>query len=332
MATIKLTITVEKLSNVLSLFDRIRVYRSTGGEGGPYAEITTPATRIVLAAGQSVYLYDDVAGDPTYFYKFSYYNETTFLESSLSEAIRGDEEALYVSLDEMRAEGVPASVSDDVLLSRIRTWQAFVERCTRLWFAPRAFEWVRDGNGTTLLQLPVPIVSVAALYLNGSSSAADPATYRVYAGRGESGRDDRRNPRIKLISGETSIFEGTGYLASTAVVFEVGEQNQVVDGTFGYVEADGSTPEPIKYAIKKLVARSSRGLYSVVGGGGSTAFGPIVEEETDRHRRRYGDPFVGSKMHSTTGDPEVDQILAAYRAPIKVGAPRTVRRRFGPRI
>jgi len=331
MPVIKVTINVNKIENVVTIFDVIRVFRAAV-EGGPYVEITTPATRIPFVAGVSVYYYDDLGGSPTDWYKTSYFNTTTLQESSLSDPILGETDALYVTLDEMRAEGVPASVSDAQLLSRILTWQAFVERCTRLWFTPRAFDWVRDGTGTALLQLPVPIISIAALYLNGSASAADPGTYKVYAGRGGSGQDDRRNPRVKLLSGSRSIFEGTGYLGTTSAVFEVGEQNQVLDGTFGYVETDGSTPEPIKYAIKKLVARSSRGLYSVVGGGGSTAFGPIVEEETDRHRRRYGDPFVGSKLHSTTGDPEVDQILAAYRAPIKVGAPRTVNRRFGPRI
>jgi len=328
MATIKITITVEKLSNVLTLFDVVKVYRSTTGEVGPYVEITGPGTRIPLVAGQTIYTYDDTAGDPDYWYKTSYYHETTTLESSLSDPLKGDASSLYVSVDEIRAEGVTVAVADDDrVLTLIRTWQGFIERITRNWFQARVMDFRVDGNGTRLLQLPFPIISVTALYLNDETDALDASAYVVYNGRGgETGPDNRRNPRIKLISGETSIFEGTGPVNRWGDVFEVGEQNQRLVGSFGYVEADGSTPEAIKYALKKLVVRSSRPMAS--SGGSAGPAGPVIEEETDRHRKRWADPFVGAKVWTTTGDLEVDEILAAHRAPMHVGAPRTVFRRF----
>jgi hypothetical protein len=330
MATIKVTITVGKLTNVLTLFDEIKVYRSVTGEAGPYVEITGPGTRIALAAGQTVYVYDDTAGDPAYWYKTSYYNSVSTLESSLSEAIRGDASTLYVDVDDIRGEGVLVSVADDDrVLELISTWQQFIERETRNWFRPRELDWYLDGNGTTLLQLPVPIISVSGLYVNDDFvTPLETDAYRVYNGRGEEGRDDRRNPRIKLATGDTSIFAGTGPVRRDSITtFEVGEKNQRVVGSFGYVEPDGSVPGPIRYALKKLVVRSARPLAGS-GGGGAGPAGPVIEEETDRHRKRWADPFVSSKAWSVSGDPEVDQILAAYRAPLAMRAPRTLYRRM----
>jgi hypothetical protein len=91
MATIFVTVVVSDIAAVLSVpFDRIKVYRSTTGEGGVYAEITDASTRIPLAAGKQIYEYIDSAGDETYYYKTSYYNSSTTAESSLSDAVLGE--------------------------------------------------------------------------------------------------------------------------------------------------------------------------------------------------------------------------------------------------
>lgn len=326
MSTIKLTITVELIENVITLFDVIKVYRCPTVDG-LYVEVSGVGTRVPLVAGESLYFYDDVTGDPSFYYKTSYYNETTLLESDLSEPIQGEAEALCVSLGEMRAEGVPSSISNARLLAAIQTWQTFVERACRQWFYPRAMTWDLDGSGTTLLQLPVPIVSLSALYLNGDfSTPVDPANYVAYTGRGGGTRDDRRNPRVKLVTGETSIFEGVGPVRRRLFVFSIGEKNQRLVGTFGYVESNGEAPEPIKYVIRKLVVRNVKPMWA--SGGAAGPAGPVVEEETDRHRRKWADATVASKVWSTTGDPELDQILAMYKSPLVVKAPRTMNRRM----
>jgi hypothetical protein len=334
MATIKLTVTVEKLDNVLTLFDVMKVYRAPVLVG-PYAEITAPGTRIPLLTGQTVYTYDDVAGDPAFYYKTSYFHSITLLESSLSDPIQGEADALYVSIQDVRDEGVPASVSDARILQSIQTWQAYVERLCRQWFVPRQLTWDLDGSGTTLLQLPVPIISITALYLNGLNgvwdAAQDPSRYVVYSGRGEAGRDDRKNPRVKLVSAETSIFEGVGPVQRNSFTFLVGEKNQRLVGTFGFIEPDGSTPAPIKYAVRKLAVRGLAPLYSSSGSAGPA--GPVIEEETDRHRKKWSDAAVTSKSWSTsgTGDAELDAILAAYKGPLLMRAPRTMFRRLSGR-
>jgi hypothetical protein len=88
---IKLKIQVDELDNVLKSFDRIKVYRSTGGFHGTYTEITAPATRISLQLGQTLYEYDDLNGAITYYYKTSYFSTGTGLESNLSDAQLGDD-------------------------------------------------------------------------------------------------------------------------------------------------------------------------------------------------------------------------------------------------
>jgi hypothetical protein len=94
MATvIKLKIQVDELDNVLTKFDRIKVYRSTTGISGPFVELTVAATRLILIQGQTQYIYDDVAGEITYYYKTSYFNSVTALESDLSAPELGDDPA-----------------------------------------------------------------------------------------------------------------------------------------------------------------------------------------------------------------------------------------------
>jgi hypothetical protein len=90
---IKLKIQVDELDNVLTKFDRIKVYRSTTGIAGIYSEITAVATRLTLVQGQPAYVYDDVTGDIGYFYKTSYFNSVTALEGDQSAPELGDDPA-----------------------------------------------------------------------------------------------------------------------------------------------------------------------------------------------------------------------------------------------
>lgn len=326
MAVIKLTVTVDSISAAIATFDQIKVYRSTTTVGGVYSEITGPLTRLTLVAGTSVYYYDDVAGDAGYFYKVSFFDSGSLLESSLSDPIEGDVDPLYVTIQQVRDEGVPAALSDAQILQRIRVYQQVIERVTRQWFVPKQMTWEFNGNGTTLMQFPVPIISVSALYVNEDFvNAVDVADFAAYTGRGEDTRDDRKNPRIRILSGEQSIFSGTGSVRSGQLVFEIGEKNCKVVGTFGYIEPSGCVPDPIQWALLKLVTSNVKNMY-----GASAPAGAIIEEETDRHRRKYSDPSMATKMFSPSGsgDREVDTILSMYRAPFAMGAPRTTYRRF----
>jgi hypothetical protein len=331
MAVIRLTITVDDIDDTIALFDQIKVYRSTTGAGGPFTELTGVGTRINLVAGQSVYEYVDAAGDPGYWYKSSFFDSVSSAESSLSEARQGSVDPLYIDVDDLRAEGLtipPGGDEEARALELIKTYQQLVDAITGQFFLPRQLDLDVDGRGVSLLQLPLPIVSVTNLYMNEDfDNAVDPAEYVVYDGRGgEDGRDDRRNPRIKLVSEEQSIFAGVGPVGRTGAVFLVGEKNQRVEGTFGFVEPGGCAPLPIQLAMKRLVIRAYKNPLGKVTTASFGAAGPVVEEETDRHRREWGDPASSAKVWPVTGtgDLEVDLILARYKRPLIVKGPRTM--------
>lgn len=85
---VNLTIKVSDILSVLSLYDKIKVYRSDS-ETGTYTEITDSSSRINLIAEATIYFYTDSTGDDTKWYKTSYFNSTTLDESELSAARQG---------------------------------------------------------------------------------------------------------------------------------------------------------------------------------------------------------------------------------------------------
>lgn len=104
MAVINLQIVVPNIESVLVHFDRIKVYRSINGVAGTYIEITTALTRLVLESAQTVYEYTDNSGDANYYYKSSYLNAGSGLESSLSDAQQGESDPALdiISVEELK--------------------------------------------------------------------------------------------------------------------------------------------------------------------------------------------------------------------------------------
>jgi len=90
VAVITLKIVVPSIEQVLDTFTQIKIYRSTTGISGTYSELTTPSTRLTLDPAVSAYEFVDEAGDQDYYYKSSYFNPTSALESGQSEAIQGE--------------------------------------------------------------------------------------------------------------------------------------------------------------------------------------------------------------------------------------------------
>lgn len=85
---IQLTIYVDDIDAVISVFTHIRLYTSDA-EDGTYAHLDY----IALVAGQSTYEYTHIAGTADTWYKSSYWSTST--ESSLSDAVQGTEAELY---------------------------------------------------------------------------------------------------------------------------------------------------------------------------------------------------------------------------------------------
>jgi len=90
---------------VIKLFgNQIRVYRALNIDGTPPADSVFTGNGVLgtvnLDVDQSFSYYTDNAGGSTYWYKFTYYNPTSSLETdiSLSEAVRGGGWGHYVSI------------------------------------------------------------------------------------------------------------------------------------------------------------------------------------------------------------------------------------------
>jgi hypothetical protein len=320
MATVKIRILVDELTNVLTQFDVIKVYRSDLIDG-IYTEITTVLTRVPLVAGTTVYEYiDTTAPTSSYWYRTAYFHSSTLLESSMSPPVQGMDAGLYCSIQDIRDEGITdTELSDDRAISLIRGWQAWLEKATGNFFVAKDAIVDFDGDGSRLLQLPIPIISVNNLYINDDfDNAVDVNNYKVYNARGPVS-DDRRNPRIKLtLTGRTtSVYQ---FNKGAGGKFIVGDLNQRVDGTWGYTEADGSTPEPICRAVKILVIATAEFLGD--GELDQLKFGKVIEEVTDRHRIEYADLYNRLGGWYPTGIAEVDNVISMYRAPTRVTAPR----------
>lgn len=102
MSVVSVKITVSDLASILKLFTHLKIYRATTLTG-TYSEITVAATRPALETGVAQYTYLDTTGDPTYYYKSSYFNPTTALESELSDPKLGDDPALdIISVEELK--------------------------------------------------------------------------------------------------------------------------------------------------------------------------------------------------------------------------------------
>lgn len=233
----------------------------------------------------------------------------------------------YISIADVRAAGLNnQAISDSAIQSSICLWQQILERTTRQWFLPFETSFYLDGTDSDALHLPVAIISISEVRLNDDPNALDPGSYRVYNGRRLP--DDRKNPRIKLTDPiRRDIFTGTH---AGRPKFRSGRQNQYIAGVFGYVEPDGSTPEPIKRALLKLVIKDVS-LPLVSDPTGMIAPPPLTtglvsEEWTDGHKIKYqlsGGPSKARApgLSGLIDDPEVQMIIKLYKSPIAMATP-----------
>lgn len=319
MTTIKVDIHVEDIGAVISQYDRIKVYRSST-ETGTFDEITDDSTMIVLVGGQSDYEYiDSDVPNSIYWYKTSYYNTSTLLESVLSDAFQATDAGLYVTLQEIRDEDIDEDdLSDDRARFLLKGWQDWIDRRTGMWFLPKYMDFYVDGNGSRVLWLPIPVITLEELYINEDTTVLDSSYYTVYNSR-DIINDDRKNPRIKLKRSSGSIFQGIAHNST----FEAGDRNQRLVGYFGYTESDDSVPFLIKRAIMILVNVTKENMSD--GQIDELRGGRMVEEVTDRHRMKFANLWDDIGAWSVTGITEVDEALKIYRKPAFIGMARTFR-------
>lgn len=237
----------------------------------------------------------------------------------------------YATISDVRGAGLTDEVMfpDDAITASLLLWTSFIDRATRQFFEPREATVDLDGTDSDTLHFNIPIIEVEALYYNSAFSVPlDPISYRAYTRR-EEPCDDRKNPRIKLIGPDSDPDIFNRPLASGSLRFRKGRQNQRVVGTFGYTEADGSTPPLITRALVKLVVEKlTNPIYADPTNPipPVTPTGALIEEETDDHRKKWAQAGGATRARApgltgVTNDREILDILLMYKGPMVIATP-----------
>lgn len=116
--SILITVIVDSISSVISSYDSIKFYRCSY-EDGVFSEISDVSTRPSLSASAKYYTFVDENGTSSSYYKTSYYNSSSLVESSLSTASHGIEVEQQFVMSSYPAEIVLTS-SDEYNVNRIR--------------------------------------------------------------------------------------------------------------------------------------------------------------------------------------------------------------------
>ena len=110
---INLTIEVADIAVVIAMYDQIKIYTSDS-ENGTYTYLDS----ITLLAGVSIYTYMHLLGTVDTWYKSSYYNTTTTVESALSNAARGSAPSLYHTVS--YPQEYDFDVDEELMIRKIR--------------------------------------------------------------------------------------------------------------------------------------------------------------------------------------------------------------------
>jgi len=321
MAAIKLRIVVNELSNVLLAFDQIKVYRSTTGSGGPFLELTGPGTRINMVSPTTLYEYIDTAGDPSYWYRFSYWNSTTSAEGTASPPIQGEGmDGMYCTVQDLRDEGFTDPPYTDVrITTAIRLASQYIEMYTGRWFEPRPLTITLEGSAPPGMLLEQPIIAISELYIDEEAQEVGTGVivYNRHITEGLLNPDDRDNPRIEICQPR---FDDDLYKLGLRV-WTPGQRNIRIVGTFGYTDYDGTangkTPELIRHACKLLVVRNLPTMSDTEARQDLLNSWRVTEHRTRDQSIRFGAAVKTSVGRAGvgifTGDPEIDTILLRFR-------------------
>jgi hypothetical protein len=217
--------------------------------------------------------------------------------------------------DVRKLYGTQDPPTDADIQAAIDIQQEHLENLTRNFFEARPLTLELDGDDTTTLLLPAPIISITNLFMNDDDNPVDPNVYVVYNGR-QRPQDDRMNPKIAIkTQPRNNIF-----LRITHDLFRSGHRNQRVEGIFGFLEPDNTIPTPVTYALTKMVIRQLNQDYPVTSSGGTDSLAgvrdKIIKETTDGHSYELDAKSVENQSKGLTGDLEIDRIILRYRMPI----------------
>jgi len=173
----------------------------------------------------------------------------------------------YVTVAEVRAEGVTAGMATDARIEQmVALAQAYFEAQTLMFFNLREAMSIRlDGTGSPVLELPAPAQVVTSVTVDGQTvteviDPSNPPSTGAFVNYNDREEDDYWFPRLEMYGGpltrlERAFYYGSSnqpYTSNVRSTWPWGKKNVLVVGDFGFVEEDGSTPMLVKNAIIRL--------------------------------------------------------------------------------
>jgi hypothetical protein len=246
----------------------------------------------------------------------------------------------YCTVYDLRSEGLTTQAANDAKcqIAIVRA-SRYVDMFTGRGFGPTFKSIDVDGTGGRAVMFDEPIIGVDSINISfvtdfTAQTLVAPkdalVIYNRHLTQSLLHPDDRENPKMEFVHGAdlagVNYYEsGTGYVLYQ-LMFPNGRQNVRVTGVWGYTDRNpsatpgagpGVVPEMIREVAKMLVFRNlpSMLIRSQVG------FNPgarVISESTRDQSVMFGSNLM--IKGAFTGDPEIDQILAAYCRPPQFGA------------
>lgn len=218
----------------------------------------------------------------------------------------------YATVADMRDQGAAITVSDPRLAEALDAASRTIDRLTGFFFEKRtARTYTLDGDGTPILELPAPCLTLTSVTMDGQSVAL--GVVRNY-NRIPEDADDYWYPRLEWRSGPLRTKRAFGSGRDRAVFWR-GEQNIAVVGDFGFVVAsvsptgglvappeirratlmlaslamaDLAGPNALQNRLSRFFSSESMGNYSYSrGSGGGGGSGPTGDADIDAILLRY---------------------------------------------
>lgn len=228
---------------------------------------------------------------------------------------------LYATVADMRLSGAPVSGSpyyatDDRLTEALDIASRTIDRLTGFFFELRtARTYTLDGDGTPLLELPAPCITLTSVTMDGQGVDLVVGNM-VNRNRPPEESDDFWYPRLEWKSGPLRMQRAFG-LQRARSFFWKGEQNVVVTGDFGFVVAAPSgsgyiTPPEIKRAcmmLAEIMVHDLAGQNSLQ----NRLSRYLQSEQMGNYKYDFGAGGISSGWSTMTGDPDIDAILIRYQ-------------------
>jgi hypothetical protein len=208
----------------------------------------------------------------------------------------------YATLEDLRSEGFSAEDIPDARAQRaLDDASALIDAVTGQFFEPRQLSIVLEGRGAASLWLPVPVIRVDRLLVDGNPWSSDLAGLVIVGAPVVRGLD---GPRITRRYG----------------VFPRGAST-VIEGLWGYTEPNGSTVGRTPLAIRRACLLMVTRLAPPLADDASVEARQqpqIIEERTRDQSFRLAAP--PERAPFLVGDAEVDALLWPFVRPPSMGA------------